>query len=397
MTARVPIDRNRKARLGSASQPSSDRVQDSWCSTSSAPVVCRVTVEPGATSTRRPSSASSSPARSAATRSTAPSRTAWSAVTARPLRTVSTAKVVLRPRWAATASAKAAASLSTLSEISPPWRSTGVAAPMVVPGAIAATWAEKVMIAPAEAARAPEGVTYTTTGTRAFRNAWLISRIEESSPPGVSSSTRKAACPSRWAARTPPASWSATTGVIGPATRVTSTVGACPTAAGAQASSQPNPRSATASSQRTDRSWYGRAALAGWTLNGGTVTSLLADRRRDRRRGVGPGPGATLRPPRTRGSGRRACRSAGPTVVAGGCAPGACPHGGYAASPPVRQPGQPLTNPQAASCRGPATSTVHANDDRQTGTPTWHSPCWDGVAAARQPPDPWLADSGPGR
>ena len=70
-----------------------------------------------------------------------------------------------------------------------------MAAPMVVPGAIAATWAEKVMIAPAEAARAPDGVTYTTTGTRALRNAWLISRIEESSPPGVSSSTRKAAVP----------------------------------------------------------------------------------------------------------------------------------------------------------------------------------------------------------
>ena len=138
-----------------------------------------------------------------------------------------------------------------------------MAAPMVVPGAIAATWAEKVMIAPAEAARAPDGVTYTTTGTRAFRNAWLISRIEESSPPGVSSSTRKAACPSRWAARTPPASWSATTGVIGPATRVTSTVGACPAAAGAQASSQPNPTMAAASSSRTDRAWPDLSA-PGW-------------------------------------------------------------------------------------------------------------------------------------
>jgi hypothetical protein len=114
---------------------------------------------------------------------------------------------------------------------------------------MAATWAEKVMMAPAEAARAPAGVTYTTTGTRAFRNAWLIWRIELSSPPGVSSSTRKAACRSRSAAPTPPASWSATTGVIGPATRVTSTVGACPTAVGAQASSQPTPSRATASSR----------------------------------------------------------------------------------------------------------------------------------------------------
>lgn len=35
-------------------------------------------------------------------------------------------------------------------------------------GAVAATWAEKVMMAPAEAARAPDdGATYTTTGIRA--------------------------------------------------------------------------------------------------------------------------------------------------------------------------------------------------------------------------------------
>jgi uncharacterized membrane protein len=103
---------------------------------------------------------------------------------------VSTANSVLRSRWAATDSAKAAASLITLSEISPPCRSTGVAAPMVVPGAIAATWAAKVMIAPAEAARAPEGVTYITTGMSATRNALTISRMEVSSPPGVSNSTR---------------------------------------------------------------------------------------------------------------------------------------------------------------------------------------------------------------
>ena len=112
-----------------------------------------------ATWTLRPSIFSSSSARLAASRSTASSRTASAAGTARPSRTVSMAKRVLRPRWAATVSAKAAASLITLSEISPPWRSTGVAAPMVVPGAIAARLAAKVMSAPAEAARAPDGVT----------------------------------------------------------------------------------------------------------------------------------------------------------------------------------------------------------------------------------------------
>jgi hypothetical protein len=65
-----------------------------------------------------------------------------------------------------------------------------VAAPMVVPGAIAARWAAKVISAPAEAARAPEGVTYTITGRSAARNALTTSRMEVSNPPGVSSSTR---------------------------------------------------------------------------------------------------------------------------------------------------------------------------------------------------------------
>jgi len=154
---------------------------------------------------------------------------------------VSTAKSRLRLRWRATASAKAAASLTTLSEISPPCRSTGVAAPIVVPGAMAARWAEKVMIAPAEAARAPEGVTYTTTGTRAFRKVWVISRIEASSPPGVSSSTSRAAWPSRSAMRTPSASYSATSGVIGPSTRETRTVGAWPLPPAAEPARSPAP------------------------------------------------------------------------------------------------------------------------------------------------------------
>src|SRR5919112_13542 len=156
MTAKVPSDRNRKARLGSANSCSSRRNSPKSCSTRVAPAVRTVTVLPEATLTLRPSSCSSSSARLATSRSTASSRMASSAVTARPLRTVSMANRVLRPRWAATVSAKAAASLITLSEISPPCRATGVAAPMVVPGAIAARLAAKVISAPAEAARAPE-------------------------------------------------------------------------------------------------------------------------------------------------------------------------------------------------------------------------------------------------
>ena len=43
--------------------------------------------------------------------------------------------------------------------ISPPWRSTGVAAPIDVAGAIVATWAAMAIKVPAESARAPSGLT----------------------------------------------------------------------------------------------------------------------------------------------------------------------------------------------------------------------------------------------
>ena len=39
---------------------------------------------------------------------------------------------------------------------------------------------------PALAARAPSGLTYTATGTRAARIAWMTWRIDVSRPPGVS-------------------------------------------------------------------------------------------------------------------------------------------------------------------------------------------------------------------
>ena len=42
---------------------------------------------------------------------------------------------------------------------------------MLVPGAMAATWAASVMKVPAEAAQAPWGDTYTTTAPVAFRMA----------------------------------------------------------------------------------------------------------------------------------------------------------------------------------------------------------------------------------
>ena len=58
---------------------------------------------------------------------------------------------------------------------------------MLVCGAIAATSAASVMYRPADAARAPFGDTYTTTGIGAARMSLIILRIDSSNPPGVSS------------------------------------------------------------------------------------------------------------------------------------------------------------------------------------------------------------------
>src|SRR5258706_6287975 len=73
------------------------------------------------------------------------------------------------------------------SSLAPPIPETGWAAPMLVPGAMAATSATTVMRKPAEAARAPEGPTKTATGTRELSIASMICRIDVSRPPGVSS------------------------------------------------------------------------------------------------------------------------------------------------------------------------------------------------------------------
>ena len=65
---------------------------------------------------------------------------------------------------------------------------------MLVPGAIAATGQPSMMIAPAEAARAPLGPAQQTTGTLVVVDmAVMIERMEESRPPGVSIRIRTAA------------------------------------------------------------------------------------------------------------------------------------------------------------------------------------------------------------
>ena len=77
-----------------------------------------------------------------------------------------------------------------------PPRLTGWAEPMFVPGDITAMSAASVMYIPAEAARAPEGETKTTTGTGAPSIFLMMLRMDVSRPPGVSSAMISApACP----------------------------------------------------------------------------------------------------------------------------------------------------------------------------------------------------------
>src|SRR5881394_3729511 len=64
---------------------------------------------------------------------------------------------------------------------SPPME-TGVAAPRLVAGAIAATWLAYRMYVPALAARAPLGATNAATGTGEARMSLMIWRIDKSSP-----------------------------------------------------------------------------------------------------------------------------------------------------------------------------------------------------------------------
>ena len=68
----------------------------------------------------------------------------------------------------------------------------GWEAPVLVPGAMAAMSADSRMKNPAEAARLPEGATYTMTGTSDSSMAVTMTRVEVSSPPGVPSSINTA-------------------------------------------------------------------------------------------------------------------------------------------------------------------------------------------------------------
>src|SRR5438093_13566930 len=96
-------------------------------------------------------------------------------------RTAFSAHSALRPRSSATVRMNAAESFSTffiivLSAVPP--IATGVAAPMLVAGDIAATWAAMVMKTTADADREPVGETNTMTGPSAYILRLPLSRFD---------------------------------------------------------------------------------------------------------------------------------------------------------------------------------------------------------------------------
>jgi hypothetical protein len=153
------MEMNSNAKLGSAITARMLRNVDISTRSTTAPDVRSVT-SPEAVSTVNPSTWESRSPRSSATKSTTLRSTASEAVTDAPSLTESSANSTSLPRRSATETAKATASLMILSlAVSPDSRPTGVAAPIEVAGAMAATWAAIVMNVPAEAARAPAGST----------------------------------------------------------------------------------------------------------------------------------------------------------------------------------------------------------------------------------------------
>src|SRR2546425_2044120 len=190
-----------------------------------APFVASVTA-PFGSLTVRPSIFSSKSGMQSPPRSMPFSFPASRSVIAPAWRTAFSAQSALRPRSSATVRMNAAASFSTFFIIvlsAPPPSATGEAAPMLVAGAIAATWAAIVMKTPAEAARAPVGATYTMTGTSALNMRWTIARIERSSPPGVSSWMTSAWARSAWARSMAMPTRRSVTGLITPSMSIVAT------------------------------------------------------------------------------------------------------------------------------------------------------------------------------
>jgi hypothetical protein len=113
---------------------------------------------------------------------------------------VFSASSALCPRLPTTLRSQAEESFSILLRITGSicWPiSTGEAAPVLVPGDIAAMSAAWRRKKPAEAARPPLGVTKARTGTREATIFSVISRLESSRPPGVFRRSSTAAAFSR--------------------------------------------------------------------------------------------------------------------------------------------------------------------------------------------------------
>ena len=179
----------------------------------------------------RPSSCRSRSCTSVATTSTSggEARAASASVNARLSRTACSARATFRCAPAASDRAYAAVSdaafLDTVSSIFWPSPDTGCAAPMCVPGAIAATSAASVRMKPADAARAPDGPTKTTTGAREVMIRETMVRVDSSSPPGVRRTTTTSSALERSASSITPVRYSAAIGWMIPSSSATTTVG----------------------------------------------------------------------------------------------------------------------------------------------------------------------------
>ena len=100
---------------------------------------------------------------------------------------------------------------------------TGWAAPVLVPGAMAKISQARAMKKPAEADLAPLGPTKAATGVLALTIFSMISRIEVSSPPGVSRVRTTRSAPSRSARSRDRTTYSAVMGWMGASTRILTT------------------------------------------------------------------------------------------------------------------------------------------------------------------------------
>ena len=179
----------------------------------------------------RPSSCLRRSGTSLATRSTrgGEARAASPSVKARLSSTACSARATFL--WRASASERTYAAVSdvaffaSVSSIFCPSPETGCAAPMCVPGAMAATSAAMVSRNPADAARDPDGATNTTTGARDEMMRETIVRVDSSSPPGVRRTKTTSVAFEVSASSSAPVRYSAAIGWMIPSNSATTTVG----------------------------------------------------------------------------------------------------------------------------------------------------------------------------